>query len=604
MFIRKTKTRTMQDGTCYYAFRLVHNVRYGNRVKQETLLNLGSKFWVRERDWPSLCSRIQELLDRQHTFLKPLPKRLEEEAERIVAQLLDRRRKRLEQARLAKGESGEPVWKTVDVSSTKMRYPRSVGVEHVALWALEQLRVLRLLRALNFTDKMTHAVLGLIIGRLAKPASEHATYKWLCTESSLEEFLGASFARMSLKQLYRASDALMKVRDEIEDHVFEAAMTMFDLERTVTLFDLTNTYLEGDAEQIPLAKHGHSKERRSDCRLITLAVVLDGSGFVRRSRLFEGNVFEGHTLQQMLTELNVPREAVVVMDRGVATEENVQWLRQHTYKYVVVSRERKRIFDPGDQEVIELNDHLEVYEVRAKEEVRIYCRSSQRGKKERAMIARRRERFETRLQQLHEGLSRPRTRKRLDLVRARIDRMKRDSDGIGQHYEIEVVADEEEKNAVEVKWTAQPKDNTMWTDPGTYILRSNVKEYTTEQFWRTFVLLTDLEAVFRSLKSELGLRPVFHRTQHRVEGHLFITVLAYQVVQVIRTRLRQKNVTWCWNTIRNHLSPQRRATYTQKLKEGGAVHTRVTSEPEFYQREIYEALDIDPIPLPTVTTTV
>ena len=429
MFIRKTKTRTMQDGTCYYAFRLVHNVRYGNRVKQETLLNLGSKFWVRERDWPSLCSRIQELLDRQHTLLKPLPKRLEEEAERIVAQLLDRRRKRLEQAQLAKGESGEPVWKTVDVSSTKMRYPRSVGVEHVALWALEQLRVLRLLRALNFTDKMTHAVLGLIIGRLAKPASEHATYKWLCTESGLEEFLGASFARMSLKQLYRASDALMKVRDEIEDHVFEAAMTMFDLERTVTLFDLTNTYLEGDAEQIPLAKHGHSKEKRSDCRLITLAVVLDGSGFVRRSRLFEGNVFEGHTLQQMLTELNVPREAVVVMDRGVATEENVQWLRQHAYKYVVVSRERKRIFDPGDQEVIELNDHLEVYEVRAKEEVRIYCRSSQRGKKERAMIARRRERFETQLQQLHAGLSRPRTRKRLDLVRARIDRMERDSDG-------------------------------------------------------------------------------------------------------------------------------------------------------------------------------
>lgn len=109
------------------------------------------------------------------------------------------------------------------------------------------------------------------------------------------------------------------------------------------------------------------------------------------------------------------------------------------------------VFDPGDREVTELDDHLEVYEVRAKEEVRIYCRSSQRGKKERAMIARRRERFETQLQQLDEGLSRPRTRKRLDLVRARIDRMKRDSDGIGQHYEIDVIADEEEKNAVEVK---------------------------------------------------------------------------------------------------------------------------------------------------------
>ena len=156
---------------------------------------------------------------------------------------------------------------------------------------------------------------------------------------------------------------------------------------------------------------------------------------------------------------------------------------------------------------------------------------------------------------------------------------------------------------MEVKWTAQPTDNTIWTDPRTYILRSNVMEHTTEQFWRTFVLLTDLEAVFRSLKSELGLRPVFHQTQHRVEGHLFITVLAYQVVQVIRTRFRQKRVTWCWNTIRNNLSPQRRATYNQKLKEGDSVHTRITSEPEFYQREIYEALGIDPSLLPTTVTT-
>ena len=218
-----------------------------------------------------------------------------------------------------------------------MRYPRSVGVEHVALWALEQLGIPKLLRTLNFTPKSQHAALGSIVGRMAKPASERATYQWLCTESGLGEFLGGSFERMSAMQLYRASDQLMKHRDQIEDHVFQEAMTLFNLERTVTLFDLTNTYLEGDAEQISLAKHGHSKEKRRDCRLITLALVLDGSGFVRRSRLYAGNICEAKTLQDLLTELNAPKEAIVVMDRGIATEANVQWLREQKYKYVVVS---------------------------------------------------------------------------------------------------------------------------------------------------------------------------------------------------------------------------------------------------------------------------
>lgn len=311
--------------------------------------------------------------------------------------------------------------------------------------------------------------------------------------------------------------------------------------------------------------------------------------------MFEGNIFEGHALKEMLTVLNAPKQAVVVMDRGIATEENMQWLQAQSYKYVVASREQKRIFDPGDQDVIQFNEHLELYEVR------VFCRSSQRGKKETAMVARRQQRFEAQLQQ---GLSKPRTTKRLDRVRARMDRIKRDSDGIGQHYEIEVIADKEQQKAVDVKWTAQPKENSMWTNPGTYILRSNVNEYTTEEFWRTFVLLTDLEAAFRSLKSELGMRPLVHQTEYRAEEHLFITALAYQVVQVIRTRLQQKQITWSWDTIRNHLSVQRRATYTQMLKDAGAVHTRITSEPEYDQREIYEALGLDLRPLPTVITTV
>ncbi len=594
----------MKDGTTYHAFRLVHNVRYGAKVKQETLLHLGSQFPVKESDWPLLCRRIDELLQGQVSLLPPLPKPLEDQAEAIVGQLFAKQAERLRQAKLAQGEPLDPRWHTVDVASTRMSMVRSVGVEHVSLWALNQLGIPKLLRGLGMTPKTQHAALGAIVGRLAKPASERATYAWLCNESGLGEFLGGSFRRMSLMHLYRASDQLVKHRDAIESQVFTEAMSLFGLGCTVTLLDLTNTYLAGSGSAQSLAKRGRSKEKRNDRPLITLALVLDGSGFVRRSKIYAGNTAEPETLQTMLQEADAPNEAIVIMDRGIATAENVQWLRQAKYRYLVMSRERARVFDPADRQVTELDNGVELYEVRDSEEVRVYCRSSQRIKKEQAMVARRRAKFEAQLTQLDQGLSRPKTTKKLSRIWERIGRFKKSSGGIGQHYDIEVIADEKQEKAVQVKWRARPKANSMWTDPGTYSLRTNVMEFSTAQLWQTYIMLTDLEAVFRSLKSELGLRPIFHQTDQRTQGHLFITVLAYQVVQVVRTYLRQQGISWSWTTIRNVLSSQRRATIHQTRNDHVALHTRLTSDPDADQREIYEALKIDPRPLETEITTI
>jgi transposase len=136
--------------------------------------------------------------------------------------------------------------------------------------------------------------------------------------SALGELLDVDFAAMPLMTLYRASDALLKHRDSIEKQVFSRVSELFGLSTTVTLYDLTNTYMEGEAADNPKAKHGRSKEKRSDCPLVTLALVLDSSGFVRESRSFAGNVSEGNTLEHMLKALNVPKGALVVMDAGIA----------------------------------------------------------------------------------------------------------------------------------------------------------------------------------------------------------------------------------------------------------------------------------------------
>ena len=191
--------------------------------------------------------------------------------------------------------------------------PRAIGVEHVGLWAMRRLGLPQLLEDLGLAVR--HAAIGSIIARMAAPASERATRDWLSYSSALGELLGVNFEKMGSMQLYRASDALIKHRERIEAHLFRRAMGLFDAQETVTLYDLTNTYFEGAAARQEKAKRGHSKEKRSDCPLLTLAVVLDGSGFVRRSKVFAGNVREHATLAEMLASLGAPRGARVVMDR-------------------------------------------------------------------------------------------------------------------------------------------------------------------------------------------------------------------------------------------------------------------------------------------------
>ena len=199
--------------------------------------------------------------------------------------------------------------------------------------------------------------------------------------------IGWEFSPISpiLVRLYRASDALMAHREAIEQHLFARAMDLFDLHPTVTLYDLSNTYFEGEARGQAKALRGHSKDKRTDCPLLTLGLVLDASGFVRRSQVFAGNVREHHTLAGMLDALDAPRAALVVMDRGIATEDRLHWLREQGYRYLVVSRERTRHFDAQAALRIETASkhgvHLHKVLSDDAQEVRLYCFSEERAAK-------------------------------------------------------------------------------------------------------------------------------------------------------------------------------------------------------------------------------
>jgi len=603
MYIRQTKTCNSATGESYFTYRLVASVRVGKQVRQSTKLNLGRHFSLPKTEWPELCTRLESLLSGQRELAPvAVSAQIESLAQRYYAQLVVRKSEAVNSETESTAVSSfVPDYQEVDVLSLELVQPRSVGVEHAGLQALTTLGLPAILERVGLNGIQRSCALGSIIGRMAVPGSELSTWSWLRERSSLGELLEVDFEGVALSQLYRSSDLLVRHRDAIEQQLFGRITELFSLPTTVTLYDLTNSYFEGEMAGNRQAKRGHSKEKRTDCPLVTLGLVLDGSGFIRRSRVFDGNVSEGSTLEGMLTGLNAPSEALVIMDRGIATEANIAWLVTHHYRYLVVNREHSRQFDDNQPVVTTTTASDEIIRMQRVlsddgKEVRLYCHSEKREEKENAISDCFTKRFEEGLTKLADGLTKPRSEKRLDKLAERIGRLKERCHGIGQHYTINMTPDETGKKVVALTWEKIPVVGTMVTHPGVYCLRSNETSWDETTLWQTYSTLTDIEAVFRSLKSELGLRPIYHQTQQRTEGHLFITVLAYQAVQVLRKILKDHNQTSSWEKLRETLSVQQRVTATFQQRNGTTLHIRKATLAEPKLRKIYDTLRISATP--------
>ena len=595
MYIRRTTTTGSKAKKPYYTYRLVETERVEGKVKQRTVLNLGRHFHVAKDDWKPLVSRITQLIGLQGGLLNiELGVELEQMAQNYAARIINS----CTSKNTHRVQSG-PY--SISPDDMELIRPRRVGIEHLALHASSQLGLEKKLKELGFTQPQMAAALGNIVARVASPASELATHHWLQQTTGLGELIGYHYEDMPLEHLYRISDRLWKHKDALEKHLYQRERNLFGFEETITLYDLTNTFFEGSAASNPKAQFGRSKEKRTDCPLVTLGLVLDGSGFPRKSEIFAGNISEGDTLKDMLAGLGANKGAMVVMDAGIASEANIQWLVGHGYRYLVVSRKRNREFDadkatttvkqtPGQQ--------VQVQRINNKEtgEVELYCHSQMREKKEQSIQDQFSRRFEEELQRIADGLNKKGFTKRHDKVLERIGRLKQKYARVAQHYTITVTPDSEPELTKSIQWKRQPKQNTQAVHPGVYCLRTNETQWDETSLWKTYTMLTDLEGVFRSLKSELGMRPVYHRNEDRVSGHIFITVLAYHLVQTLRSQLKTQGIHDSWQTLRKKMENQQRVTATFICEGGGMLHLRKTTQPEPGQVAIYTALGLDMLP--------
>lgn len=610
MYIRRTTINRHKDGRPYYTYRLVESVRTSKGVRQHTLLNLGSNFTCPRESWPDLSNRIEEIISGQQLLFPPASD-LEDAAQRYAALIIQA------QSRpdgIDKDSTFFSDYRNVDINTLEFMRPRSIGAEHVAYEALRQLQLDKKLQELGLNKHQLYTAIGSVIGRMIAPGSELATHYWLQHHTGLGELLGYDYESTKLTRMYQASDILLKHKEALERHLYERQRSIFQFEETITLYDLTNTYFEGSGKYNALAAYGHSKEKRTDCPLVTLGLVLDSSGFLIRSKVFSGNASEPQTLAEMIKGLNGSPQTestkqqpvfnqgrpTIVMDAGIATEDNINWLKKEQYPYLVVSRKRHREFSEKEAVVVKKDKDCTVKAYKKINdqtgEVELYCHSTRREDKERAIYDRFSTRFEEALDKLNAGLHKKGCIKKYDKVLLSLGRLKQKYSRAAKNYRITVNKDKKTGNAVRIIRKRKEPSNSTDSHPGVYCLRTNQDTWDESTLWRTYTMLTDLEAVFRSLKSELGLRPVFHQKTKRVSGHLFITLLAYHLIHTIRCQLKTNNIHSSWSDLRKQLTGQDRVTVSMQCRNGDTVHIRKSTRPEPRQQVIYDALGLSHYP--------
>lgn len=599
MFIKKVTKTYKSTGKSYTEYRFVRGYRSSAGPRHQTLLTVRD-IPLPETQWKLLADTVEAMLHNQQLLF--VDETIEALARYYCNLILAKHPEfgqhdsRSEQP----GSTDELVYR----SSFQVFNDRSFGPEYLGYTMYKRLGFDDLFRELGIAVRQRKLMSLSIIGKLVDPGSENATRLWARELSAIDELLEEDLSRLGHNSLYRISDAIYKHKDKIETHLCTQERSIFNLQESLCLYDLTNTFLEGSAKSIPKAKFGRSKEKRSDCRLLTLGMVVDELGFCKKTNILEGSVSEPHTLQEMIESLSANlesgRKPTVVMDAGIATTENLSYLRQKGYDYLCVSRTKPTFeteIDPTAMKVVHKDKRnlVEAHIFKTEDELLLYCHSQKMEDKERAMQDSYCMRFEDDLEKIIASLSKKRSNKSFEKIMERIGRLRERYSAIGRFYQIDVREKDGTVISIEYHKVKQEEEEERFS--GSYWLRSSCREWDEQQLWDTYMMLNRIEAAFRSLKHELAFRPIYHRTERRAEAHIFIAVLAYHLLNSICLQLRQDGINDSWNTVRARMSTHRRVSITAMRRDKTTVLERITSSAEPYHLKIYKALNMSPNPV-------
>ena len=607
MFIKTIVKTDKKTGKRYEYYRLCEGYRIGNSVRHRSIVSMGLLEGVdNKEDRKLLADRIESILKGEVDMFVSLDKpHIEKYARGFSDRIINE--KLLDIAPPAttnKHQSAIPAeYETVDTNSIKHEDVREFGAEWMCKQVLDQFGLDGFLQqSAGFSKANADTALMHIISRAVYPASEHKTAQWIKENSSVSGLFGIPVSKVNRFKLYDISKKLYQNKTGIERYLSSKTNEIFDLQDKIIFYDLTNTYFEGRKAGSSLAKFGKSKEKRSDAKIVAMATVINAEGFLKYSRIYQGNIADSKTLDKTIREISqctssTGRKPVIVMDAGIATKENTIMLKEKGYDYICVNRTKLKEYkqvDPNGETVTVYDKRenpieLKMVEKQGCPDSYMYVRSQQKAFKEASMNDHFSQRYEQDLEQIKAALSKKGGIKKLVKVWERIGRLKERYPTANKHYKIEVTSDGQQDKAIDVKWSKtqlKPKSNE-----GVYFIRTNLKKQDEKTLWTIYNTLTEIEATFRVLKTDLSLRPVFHKYDENVEAHLFLGLLAYQLVAAIRFQLKGKGIKEDWRNIVRTMNTQKEVTSTMKTKNNTMLRIKKCSTPTVGAKEIYDALN-------------
>jgi hypothetical protein len=602
MFVKPLSKYNKTTQKRYSLYQLCESYRLDGRVRHHVIIGLGKLEELPTDDQKILLGRrIEEMLKGEPRLdLESKDEKVEELALYFYKEII----KKHSYDAKRKGTN----WQTVDLDSVKNKDVKEIGAEWLCKQAFDQLNIREFLQRDGWDEEQISLAATHIVSRAVYPASELKTVSYIKENSAICELTGYDADKLTKDKLYGISKALYQVKDELEDYLSQKTNELFDLDDKIILYDLTNTYYEGRMQSSKKAKFGRSKEKRKDAKLVVLAVVINREGFLKYSNIFRGNMADSKTLKQIIESISrqtsfQDRRPVVVMDAGISTDENLNMLRGLKYDYICVSRSHLKEYraDTGKQPV-EIFDKrkqpIELMRVSVSDEEDpdnyLWVKSKAKALKENSMNGLLSQRFEEGIQSINEGIHKKGGTKKLDKVHQRLGRLLEKYPSVHRYYDVKIT-DNGKGIATSIICT-----HKKGVDPdkkaGIYFLRTTLNIHDEKTLWDIYNVIREIEYTFRVLKTDLDLRPIYHKTDEASMAHLHLGLLAYWLVSTIRYQLKQKNYNKQWNEIVRIMNTQKAVTTTMKNIIYQTIKIRQCSTPNQKVTEIYRLLNYKSVP--------
>lgn len=433
-----------------------------------------------------------------------------------------------------------PEWVEVDAAHIKVERVLDFGGYWLGLQVMNKLGLGEFLDSAMDKGKedvpWSMMATVLVLMRLVDPSSELRVSEHLFERTALGDLLGIPADKANDDRLYRTLDRIVSHKVALEKYLKERLGRMFALEYDLLLYDVTSTYFEGECEGNGQARYGYSRDRRSDCKQVCIALVVSREGMPLGYELFAGNCGDVTTVKEIVEKIEAQygqADRIWVMDRGMVSEKNLAFLRSGGRRYIVgaargqLGQFREQLLDKAGWQSMAVGLDGKLIGSEDGQEWWILCRSLARGAKEKAMVARFEQRIEQGLAKLAESC---RGVKKLGqaVVERRVGALLSRNSRARSLFKVKVGS--REGGSTTVEWEKQ-EDSRKWADlkGGCYLLRTNIADGEVEQLWRTYIQLTEAEAAFRIQKSDLRIRPIWHQKGERVSAHILVCFLAYVV---------------------------------------------------------------------------